>query len=49
MTVLGFFILLNDSDNLMFVVIKNLTIPLLFLLAVCRSRRASHDDAAAQA
>jgi hypothetical protein len=43
MTVLGFFILLNDSDNLMFVVIKNLTIPFLFLFAVCRSGAASHD------
>lgn len=47
MTVLGFFILLNDSDNLMFVVIKNLTIPFLFLVAVCRSRSASPDHASA--
>lgn len=45
MTVLGFFILLNDSDNLMFVIIKNLTIPLLFLFAVCRSRAVSQDRA----
>jgi hypothetical protein len=45
LTVLGFFILLNDSDNLVFVIIKNLTIPLLFLFGVCRSRPASPDPA----
>jgi hypothetical protein len=45
LTVLGFFMLLNDSDNLVFVVIKNLTIPFLFLFAICRVGRASQDSA----